>query len=247
MYSAGEAVLDYLKVESGKAEGFFVNQQFWDQNYVYLDPIKVSAEYPFLSSIAAMVPSPDWFTQFYLFQTYKDEGLTFWDSFKIQTFPWDAGSSKSDAGGYDPPYRDTDPAENIERIDRDNAPKGKIFLAPNGGSVRYVAEWECVLHTCPPEDPDCKKENWPPPNGCDILRYPQCAEVCNPELETCEQCRRVSEDEPRVFRKDCCLAGRVPKNERDCGEDKSSGLSRGASAALTLVALAAPVLVYLFN
>lgn len=233
-------MLDYLTVEEGKAEGFFVNQQFWDQNYEYLEPIKVSADYPFLSSIASMVPSPDWFTQFYLFQTFKDEGLTYWESFKIRTFPWDAGSATSDSGGYQPPYRDTDPAEPIVRLTRDNAPNGHIFLGPNGGTVRHVAEWECVLHTCPAEEPDCQKENWPPSNGCDILRFPQCAEVCNPELEECEQCRRATADEPRIFRKDCCLAGRVPKNQREC----DNGVSAGSRLSLTIAAVFAALMYF---
>jgi Spondin_N len=208
---------------------------------VYLPPVNVSDQYPFLSGIADISPSPDWFTDFYLFSTYKEESQTFWDSFLILSYPWDAGTDSGQH--YTDGDRDTDPPEMITRIEVGNA-VNNIFLSPAGDKVIHVAEWECVLHTCPEDEPDCEKADWPPANGCDILRFPQCAETCDPTVETdCEQCKRESSQEGNVYHKNCCLAGREPKNGVCKGEngDTVSGavsLSKATATAAVVFGLA---------
>jgi len=226
---------EYVVYDSKEGEGFFINQRNWDKNYVYMPPVTVSGEYSFLSGIAGISPSPDWFTGFYLFDTLKEQGQTFWESFKIRTYPWDAGTD--DGTHYEDPDRDTDPPGLVHRIQLGET-VDNIFLSPAGDEVPYLAEWECVLHTCPMEDPACEKKNWPPTNGCDVLRFPECAEICDPETMECEQCRRESENEERVFKKDCCLAGRTPKDGRVC-ENQSRGDRSGAVSSSVTAAIAA--------
>ena len=225
---------DYVVHDYVEADGFFIDKKHIDKNYVYLPPLNVSGEFKFLSGIAGLRPSPDWYTGFYLFETVKLEGGTFWDSFKIRTYPWDAGTD--DGTHYDDPDRDTNPPGVVTRIEVGNT-VDNIFLSPAGDELRYLVEWECVLHTCPENQPLCEKADWPPANGCDVLKYPECAEVCDPETMDCEQCRRESESEGKIFYKDCCLAGRVPKDGRKCEGEESSGASLAFVAAWTAVVL----------
>jgi len=195
----------------------------------------VDPEYSYISGISGILPSPDWYTGFYLFDTLKEQGSTYWESFKIRTYPWDAGTD--DGTHYEDADRDTDPPGLITRIELGDT-EDNIFLSPEGDQLRYVAEWECVLHTCPIEDPECQKEDWPPANGCDILRFPECAEICDPDVEVCEQCRRESNSEGRIFRKDCCLAGRIPKDGRVCENQTPRKGKSGVSALSVTTTLA---------
>jgi Spondin_N len=134
--------------------------------------------------------------------TVKTIGAVFWERFKIRTYPWDAGTDNGQ--WYADIDEDTDPPGNIVRMTVLNAPNG-IFVNKDGNEIVYVAEWECILHTCPLEEPACMKENWPPKNGCDILQYPECAETCDPATTTpCELCN------DKTYHKDCCLAGLKP-------------------------------------
>jgi len=102
--------LDYTE-----GDGFYVDQEHWDENYVFIPPIEVSFEYPFLNAVAGMFPSPDWFTGFYLFDTVDEYDRTFWDRFTIRTYPWDAGT---DAGQtYTSEDRDVDQYGVGDRVD----------------------------------------------------------------------------------------------------------------------------------
>ena len=232
-----------IKVQdTAKGENFFINQELWDQNYVYLPPLKVSLEHNFISGLSGMGPSPDWFTQFYLFDVIKEQGQVYWESFNIRTYPWDAGTD--DGEHFTSSDRDSFPKKFVTRITVDNA-QHDIFLSPSGNEVKHVAEWECIRHTCDVDDDDCKKPDWPPANGCDILKFPQCAEVCDPNVEECEQCKRVNESEPKVFRKSCCEAGRIPKKGGTCDVDSKSKVS-GAFATLVASSLGIAVAACLF-
>lgn len=168
---AGSVVKDAVE-----GSGFFINQKAWDDNFVYLPPVTVSPEYPYISGIAGIMPSPDWFTSFYLMETVNEQNQTYWDSFKIRTFPWDAGT---DLGThYEDPDNFSDLPRLVTRIQVGDT-EDSIFLSPTGDEIQYVAEWECVLHTCPFEDPGCEKEDWPPLNGCDVLQNPGCSRPCD--------------------------------------------------------------------
>jgi hypothetical protein len=215
-----------------EGKGFFIDQEKWDDNYVYLPPLKVTATHSFISGIAGMSPSPDWYTAFYLFDTMKDSTQTFYESFKIRTYPWDAGTD--DGTLYESQDRDTDPAGLITRIEVGTT-TDNIFLSPTGDKIPYLAEWECILHTCPYDEPDCEKPDWPPANNCDVLRYPECNTPCDPLVETdCEQCKRESNNEEKVYHKNCCLAGRQPKDST-CDGDPEDVTDTSGAATMKIV------------
>ena len=108
-----------------------------------MPPIETSFQYPFLSTIAGMSPSPDWYTGFYSFWLIDEFSRTWYDHIKIQTYAWDAGT---DAGStYDSLVSDLDPSLEIQRFVPNNAPEGGELRGPDGESVPVVAEWECFL------------------------------------------------------------------------------------------------------
>jgi Spondin_N len=217
-----------------EGDTFFVNQAELDKNFVHLPPLHVSADHSYISGIAGISPSPDWYSGFYLFNTIKEGDQIFWDSFMIKTYPWDAGTD--DGTKYTDYDRDTDPPGLITRFTVENT-NGDIFKSPLGDKIRHLAEWECILHTCPMEEPECIKPDWPPANGCDILRYPECATPCNPDTEKCEECKRDDTKEAKVFHKNCCLAGRQPMDGKCDDEEKEKAAASGAAARLVGLAL----------
>lgn len=164
----------------------------------------------------------------------------YWDRFKIHTYPWDAGTD--DGQSYRDLDRDTDPPENVYRFTAQNAPNG-LFVNQEGNDVPPVAEWECILHVCPREEPDCQKEDWPPKNGCDVLKYPGCADECNPaEDEPCQECqpkKGLDADDVRVYYPDCCMAGRDPINGSCNGSGAKELVVGRIALALVLSAMAA--------
>jgi Spondin_N len=178
-----------------------------------------------------MHPSPDWFTGFYLLNTIDDYDRTFWSRIKIQTYPWDAGT---DAGqSYTATDSDLDPKIPVQRFTPENSPNG-IFVSPDGKSVLPVAEWECVLHVCP-NISDCDMENWPPANGCDVLKYPGCDVACDPTNSTtsCQECVPKSGQAGKVYYNDCCQSGFDPV-KGNCDNMGSSGSGSGALEVLGL-------------
>ena len=110
-----------------EGKGFLIDKKKLDDNYVYLPPLKVTETYSFISGIAAISPSPDWYTAFYLFDTKKESTQTFWESFKIRTYPWDAGTDDGDQ--YESQDRDTDPPAFVTRIEVGST-ADNIFLNP---------------------------------------------------------------------------------------------------------------------
>jgi Spondin_N len=211
-------------VQEGR--GFFVDKDDYEQNYAYMPGIRVNPDYPFLSGIVSMNPSPDWFTGFYLLDVVDEYDRTYWNRIVIHTYPWDAGTD----GGttYTDVDYDLDPTINVERIYAKNALPNGIFLSPAGDEVLPVAEWDCALHVCNSSD-DCEMENWPPANGCDKLKWPGCDDVCNPDAgDACEECkpkrtqRRSEPDasetagaaegeaQEKIFYKSCCQSNHEP-------------------------------------
>lgn len=119
--------------------GLFVN----NTDFVHLPPIEASSQYPFLSMMAGMSPSPDWFTGFYSFWLVDEYSRTWYDHLKIQVKPWDAGT---DAGvTYMSLDSDLDPPEIAQRLTPRNAPEGGELLGPDGTTVPNVGEMECFL------------------------------------------------------------------------------------------------------
>ena len=219
-----------MAYEYAEARSFYINKKKKDKNYRYLPPIRVSQNYRYISGLSGIDPSPDWFTGFYHMDVIDEYDLTFWESFKIHTYPWDAGTD--DGTKYEDIDYEREFPDVVKRFTPETAPNG-VFVSPYGDEIKPVAEFECVLHTCPMEDPDCHKPDWPPANGCDILKFPECNNACDPKVdELCQRCKRQSNLDPKeVWYPDCCEAGYVPKGVRDC----ESSVKEVAGIALALV------------
>jgi len=235
-----------------EGDGFYLDQDHWKANYVYIPPIQVSFDYPFLNAVVGMFPSPDWFTGFYLFDTVDEYDKTFWDRFTIRTYPWDAGTDNGQS--YEAADRDVDKygvsePSNVFRIWPSNAPESGAFLSPDSQQVLPVGEYSCALHVCPLEEPDCVKPDWPPPNYCDILMYPECATYCNPKDKSedappCQECRGNGYEPKSVYFHDCCAAGHEPWHGKSCEElaileEDSSAVSTSSLLATAGIATAA--------
>lgn len=207
---AGERVYDY-----SESSGFFVN----GADHIFFPPIHVSFDYPFLNAIGAIQPSPDWYSGFYLFDTVDEYDRTYWQRFTLRTYPWDAGT---DAGqSYTAVDFDLDPPVNAVRVYAESASSSGAFVSPDGTQVLPVGEFDCVLHTCPTEDPDCARDDWPPVNQCDILKFPGCASYCQVGLDSiCELCIGNALESVAVYIgvRDCCEAGHDPVFGVTCAE-----------------------------
>jgi hypothetical protein len=225
--------MDELKRAGGQilhnvsGDGYTINQDRWEENYVHLPPITVTNRYRYLNAICALLPSPDWFTGFYLFDTVDEYDRTFWNSFRLHIYPWDAGTDNGDT--YTAFDNDAVPADIVRRFTKQTAPGGGIFLSAEG-TIKPVGELECKLQVCLPEDEVCEKSDWPPVNGCDTFRFPRCDQQCDPATTTiCEECKPMDQDQGNaVFHTSCCQSRREPKqgscvNNSDFGEGNGSG------------------------
>ena len=183
-------------------------------NYVFLPPINVNVNAPFMNSITSFQPSPDWFTGFYLFDTIDSTTQNYWQRFTLRTYPFDAGVDNGES--YTATPSRTDPPGNVQRFNTSNVPKDGAFLSADGSSVLPVAEYDCVLNVCPADQPKCQLANFPPSNFCDILKYPSCATYCNPSNATCQQCQGNGYEASTVYFTDCCLSGHEPKSGMTC-------------------------------
>ena len=121
-------------------DGIFFTSQ---RNFVHIPPIEANFYFPYLSMVAGMGPSPDWFTGFYTYWLINEYTRTWYDHIHIQTKPWDAGT---DAGTtYDSVDSDLDPPLILSRINPRNAPAGGELMDSRGISVPNVGELECYL------------------------------------------------------------------------------------------------------
>jgi len=73
----------------------------------HLPPINVTYNHPWLSSMAKISPSPDWFVGFSDFRSISYDTETFYNRFVIQSYVWDAGTD--DGQNYLSFDRDLDP------------------------------------------------------------------------------------------------------------------------------------------
>lgn len=106
-----------------------------------LPAFKINAAFPLISSICKISPSPDWFSGFTNFSLFNATTNTWYDSFEIDTYPWDAGT---DSGtNYTANDAPTDPPQNISRLTVETLPAGGVFLSSDGATVLPVARWSC--------------------------------------------------------------------------------------------------------
>jgi hypothetical protein len=110
----------------------------------------------FLSSITMIAPSPDWFSGFYELKPFgRVERERLWyESFEIETFPWDAGTEKGDTFSLNNPAENPHvPVQQIS-VDTDTVPANGVLLSPDGATVLPMAKWSCqlVTNTCADSD-----------------------------------------------------------------------------------------------
>lgn len=109
-----------------------------EKDFIHMPPLETNKEFSYMSVMAGMQPSPDWYTGWYSFWLIDEYSLTYYDHFKIQTYPWDAGT---DAGTtYQSLESDIESQEIIQRFVNRNAPEGGELRGPDG-DVPVVAEW----------------------------------------------------------------------------------------------------------
>lgn len=132
-----------------------------------MPPIEASLLFPFLTFMAGLSPSPDWFTGSYTYWLIDEYSRTWYDHIKLQTYAWDAGT---DAGTtYTSEDRDLDPPVPAQRFTPNTAPEGGELLGPDGDDLPPVAELECFLVV---GDIDMSL-----PDDCDWFANPCCNET----------------------------------------------------------------------
>jgi hypothetical protein len=109
----------------------------------HLPPINVTYEQPWLSSMAKMTPSPDWFVGFSDFRTISYDTETFYNRIVIQSYIWDSGTDSGQS--YTALDRDLDPQIPVDRFRATAVPAKGQFLSPDGTFIPTPAEYECVL------------------------------------------------------------------------------------------------------
>lgn len=196
-----------------EAFGFAINNKEKHKNFVNMpEGILVDASHHWISGLAPFDPSPDWMTGFYLFDTTDEITREFFSDFTIRLYPWDLGTDEGDT--YTALAIDIDQIERVQRFTKDTVPNG-IFLDPTGQSIPHTAELQCQLLTCfSGTEQQCQRENWPPANKCDVLKYPGCDQQCDPTDATleCNECKpRLGETES-TFYFDCCASMTEPIN-----------------------------------
>jgi hypothetical protein len=117
--------------------------------------IAVSMDYPMISAITKIAPSPDWFSGFYNFDARNAATRTWLKSFTITTYPWDAGTEQGSR--YSPDNSAQSPKAPIKQLTVDTVPSTGVFLNTTTmmmgpKTVKPVATWMCTIEA----DPVCK-------------------------------------------------------------------------------------------
>lgn len=129
---ADEGVLDYREGVTMKVS---VRQN------ETIAPIRVNRDHPYISTIAAITPSPDWFSGFYDFNMLDTSTDTWYDKVEIQTFPWDAGTDSGTT--YESENDLTIPPYLITQLTPRTVPESGVFLSSDG-DVLPVSRWTCT-------------------------------------------------------------------------------------------------------
>jgi hypothetical protein len=107
------------------------------------DEIFLSNEYPLLSTISMVAPSPDWFTGLSSFSPIDEANQVWYDSFEIASYPFDAGTETGNTYSTGNPAED--PPMEIFELTIDTVPNNGILLDESGTEVLPVAVWTCEL------------------------------------------------------------------------------------------------------
>lgn len=137
-----------------------------------IGPLELDSDRSYLSTITMVAPSPDWFSGFYNFNVIDTNAGTWFDSFVVETFPWDAGS---DAGlTYNSPNSPSNPQESTFQLTVDTVPSSGVFLSPDNTTVLPMATWNCSVMptgTLAPVDSSAPSEV-PTPSPIDLSEAP---------------------------------------------------------------------------
>jgi len=109
-------------------------------------PIRMSSSNNhYLSVIAKMAPSPDWFSGFSGFNVINEETMTWYNGFSIETYPYDAGID--DGTTYYAVDVPTIPPQPITQftINSNNTNNNSIYANYNGTDILPVAKYTCAL------------------------------------------------------------------------------------------------------
>ena len=104
--------------------------------------ITLGPNFPYLSAISMMGPSPDWFSGLSSFCPRGPGGFWF-QSFEIATYPFDAGTEQGDT--YSINNNPESPHGPIFQLTKDTVPESGILLDPTGTKVLPVMTWKCAL------------------------------------------------------------------------------------------------------
>ena len=121
---ADEGVLDYREGADMKVS---VRQN------ETIKAVRVNADYPYISTIASIVPSPDWFSGYYDFNFLDAETDTWYDKVVIETYPWDAGTDSGTTYESEPAM--LLPSYLITQLTVGTVPDSGVFLDPDGSDV----------------------------------------------------------------------------------------------------------------
>jgi len=113
-----------------------------DPKVIY-EPIEVSKTKHYISAIAKLAPSPDWFSGFYMFNAIDEASDTWYQQFSIPLYPYDAGTENGDT--YDVVNSQTVPPQPITKFTIDTVPQGKLFLNHDNTAILPVATYTCTL------------------------------------------------------------------------------------------------------
>jgi Spondin_N len=151
------------------------------------DDITLTPDFPLLSTISMMAPSPDWFSG--IFDVNPAVDGVWLEEFSISTYPFDAGTEMGTT------YSITNPASTprsvIYPLVASTVPQNGILLDPTGTKVLPVAMWSCTLKTL--SEPTATTPAPAPEPSESPAAQPECFEysqTCTVNADCCSQrCR----------------------------------------------------------
>lgn len=178
------------EIEAAQADGIageFVigNNQFnADDSPQIFEDIQLTPNFPFLSTISMVAPSPDWFTGIYNFSPVDEEpntdNVVWYESFGIATYPWDAGTEVGDT--YSINNSPQVPQLAISQLTPETVPENGILLDASGTEVLPMALWSCILQSTTPFV--VSNDNDPPANNNINNNTPEEQEISIPVVPT---------------------------------------------------------------
>jgi len=133
-----------VMINNGSYEVGYAKHIEIDNTFEFENPIRMTSTNHYLSVVAKMAPSPDWFSGFHDFNAINEATSTWYEKFTIETYPYDAGIDDGDT--YYTENLPTIPAQRITQFTVDNVPNG-IYLNPSGTGILPVAKYVCSLIT----------------------------------------------------------------------------------------------------